>query len=221
MKIVNAYIENYRLLQKFNLDLEDKLSLVIGKNNCGKTSLLSVLEKFLSNDAYQAEFAFDDFNIEFQQQIKAIVEADHIPELSDPFGIVLKLYIQYEETDDLSNISQLMLDLDPEVNKIILSFEYSLSTEKLMLLRSDYAIFRASLNAVIAAKQEDVAIDQQGVATTLAVLDVVPVAETLVTGIATEAETLDDLAKKDSVYYLKKYHFTFLWFVLSPKVVCT
>ncbi|XHR95567.1 AAA family ATPase [Mucilaginibacter sp. UC70_90] len=206
MKIVNAYIENYRLLQKFNLDLEDKLSLVIGKNNCGKTSLLSVLEKFLSNDAYQAEFAFDDFNIEFQQQIKAIVEADHLHELSDPFGIVLKLYIQYEETDNLSNISQLMLDLDPEVNKIILSFEYSLSTEKLMLLRSDYAIFRASLNAVIVAKQEDVAIDEPAVATTLADLEVVPVAEALVTGVATEAETLDDLAKKDSIYYLKKYH---------------
>ena len=148
MKIVNAYVENYRLLQEFNLDFEDKLSLIIGKNNCGKTSLLSVLEKFLSNDGTQSDFSFDDFNIEFQQQIKTIVEADQLHELPDPFGIILKLYIQYEENDDLSNISQLMLDLDPEVNKIILSFEYSLSTEKLMLLRSDYTIFRASLNAI-------------------------------------------------------------------------
>jgi putative ATP-dependent endonuclease of OLD family len=190
MKIVNAYIENYRLLQSFNLDLEDKLSLVIGKNNCGKTSLLSVLEKFLSSDAHQAEFAFDDFNIEFQQQIKAFVETDHLQELPDPFGIVLKLYIQYEESDDLSNISQLMLDLDPDVNKIILSFEYSLSTEKLMLLRSDYAIFKASLNSVTKAEQENEIIAEPPVATALADLEAIVDAEAIVAEVITETETL-------------------------------
>ena len=39
MKIKKIKIENFRLLKNFELDLEDKLSLVIGKNNCGKTSL--------------------------------------------------------------------------------------------------------------------------------------------------------------------------------------
>lgn len=202
MKIVKACVENYRLLQSFNLDLEDKLSLVIGKNNCGKTSLLSVLEKFLSIDAYQAEFSFDDFNIDFQQQIKAIVEADHLQELTQPFGIVLKLYIQYEESDDLSNISQLMLDLDPEVNKIVLSFEYSLSVEKLMLLRSDYVIFKASLNAVTTVDHKDVAIAEPAGATAVADLEVLTVAEEAIKGV----EAVEDLAKKDSIYYLKKYH---------------
>ncbi|WP_185218003.1 AAA family ATPase [Sphingobacterium mizutaii] len=68
MKIVNAYVENYKLLQEFNLYFKDKLFLIIRKNNCGKTSLLSVLEKFLSNNGTQSDFSVDDFNIEFQQQ---------------------------------------------------------------------------------------------------------------------------------------------------------
>lgn len=212
MKIVNAYIENYRLLQKFNLDLEDKLSLIIGKNNCGKTSLLSVLEKFLSSDASQTEFAFDDFNIEFQQQIKAIVEADDLQELSDTFGIVLKLYIQYEENDDLSNISQLMLDLDPDVNKIILSFEYSLSPEKFMLLRSDYAVFRASLKPDTATEPPNEATIESAAAISViedleaSPAEAVDAAEDVVEEIAPDAEPADDSAQKDSIYYLKKYH---------------
>ena len=48
MKINKLKIENFRLLKNFQLDLENELSLVIGKNNCGKTSLLAVLDKFLN-----------------------------------------------------------------------------------------------------------------------------------------------------------------------------
>jgi predicted ATP-dependent endonuclease of OLD family len=46
MKIFKIQIENFRLLRNFSVDLENELSLVIGKNNTGKTSILFVLEKF-------------------------------------------------------------------------------------------------------------------------------------------------------------------------------
>ncbi len=48
MKITKIQVENYRLLKDFSIDIEKELSLVIGKNNCGKTSLLSVIDKFLN-----------------------------------------------------------------------------------------------------------------------------------------------------------------------------
>jgi len=60
MKICSIEIKNYRLLTEFRLDLEDNLSLVIGKNNTGKTSLLSALEKLY---AETRKISFDDFNI--------------------------------------------------------------------------------------------------------------------------------------------------------------
>ena len=48
MKIKEIKVENFRLLKEFQLELEDDLSLLIGKNNVGKTSLLVVLDKFLN-----------------------------------------------------------------------------------------------------------------------------------------------------------------------------
>ena len=42
MKVKKIHIENYRMLKRIDIDLEENLSLIIGKNNCGKTSFLSI-----------------------------------------------------------------------------------------------------------------------------------------------------------------------------------
>jgi predicted ATP-dependent endonuclease of OLD family len=136
MKIFKIEIENYRLLKDFSLDVEDELSLVIGKNNTGKTSILSVLDQFL-NEKYN--FSYHDLNIKFKGQLKEIVEAEE--ELNKenfiPPKISLKIYIRYSEQDDLENISQVMMDLDPENDVIVLGFEYSLSFSSYKVLRED------------------------------------------------------------------------------------
>uniref|UniRef100_A6VF48 Uncharacterized protein n=2 Tax=Methanococcus maripaludis TaxID=39152 RepID=A6VF48_METM7 len=125
-------VNNYRLLKEMNLDLEDDLSLIIGKNNCGKTSLLSILNKFLNNSP---NFSFDDFNIEFQDGLRDFVLQN--TDLTSR-GIYLKLFIEYGEKDDLANVSNLMMDLDPDNNKIILSFGYVLPDDKIDNLKADF-----------------------------------------------------------------------------------
>ena len=40
MYLSKITVRNFRLLKNFSIDLEQDLSLVIGKNNSGKTSLL-------------------------------------------------------------------------------------------------------------------------------------------------------------------------------------
>ena len=97
MKIFKIEIENYRLLKKFKIDLEDELSLVIGKNNTGKTSILSALEKFL-NQSERNKFAVDDFNLVFKTALKPlIVDDDNVVAQDYPFtGISLKLFIEYK-----------------------------------------------------------------------------------------------------------------------------
>jgi predicted ATP-dependent endonuclease of OLD family len=142
MKIKKIKIENFRLLKDFELDLEDELSLVIGKNNCGKTSLLSILDKFLSH-AEKTKFSFDDFNIEFKNDVKLTVEDLALNEETyQPIGIKLKLFIEYGEKDNLSNISKVMMDLDPDNNFIVLGFEYLLDFDGLIRLRKDFAEFK-------------------------------------------------------------------------------
>ena len=37
VKIKKIYVQNYRLLKDFSLELKSDLSLIVGKNNSGKT----------------------------------------------------------------------------------------------------------------------------------------------------------------------------------------
>jgi predicted ATP-dependent endonuclease of OLD family len=142
MKIKKIKIENYRLLNFFSIDLEEELSLVIGKNNTGKTSLLTIMEKSI-NGSDKENFSFDDFNIEFKKEIKALIEAPLIDEVGyKSLGIKLKLFIEYNEADNLANISKVMMDLDPENNIIVLSFEYLLNYPSLERLKSHFIVFQ-------------------------------------------------------------------------------
>lgn len=40
-------------------------SVIIGKNNCGKTSILSILKKCIGYDKKEKQFEYFDFSISF------------------------------------------------------------------------------------------------------------------------------------------------------------
>ncbi|XPV75091.1 MAG: ATP-dependent nuclease [Desulfovibrio sp.] len=142
MKICKITVENFRLLKEFSIDLEDELSLVIGKNNTGKTSLLTVLSKFLDKSGH---IAFDDFNVDFKQYLYGLITEPQEADFFDKaLGIKLRLFIQYNEEDDLSNLSSVMMDLDPESNIVVLGFEYLLKKGALTQARNDFEKFKES-----------------------------------------------------------------------------
>ena len=145
MRITKLNIQNFRLLKNFSIDLEEELSLVIGKNNTGKTSLLTVLDKFLNDTK---SFSYNDFNIDFKKDLKRIVEEETIDEENyTPKGIKLKIFIEYTETDNLANISRVLMDLDPKNNMVVLGFEYALSYENIKKLKSDYQEYKNRPNS--------------------------------------------------------------------------
>lgn len=139
MKIKKIKIENFQLLKDSKLDLEDKLSLVIEKNNCGKTPLLAALDKFL-NQSVKNKFSIDDFNIDLEN--------------FNSIGIKLKLLIEYTESDDSSNISKVMTDLDPANNFIVLGFEYVLTADSLTKSGVESKEFHDTEKREISAKKE-------------------------------------------------------------------
>jgi len=142
MLIRKIKIQNFRLLKDFSIDLEEDLSLIIGKNNTGKTSLLSLLERFLSGK--QNNFTFHDFNIEFQEEIERTLSKDIEKEDYNNLGINLKIYIEYLKSDNLGNLSDLILNLDPEENFLVLSFSYVLEYDKYSRLKQDYKEFNTT-----------------------------------------------------------------------------
>lgn len=142
MKIKEIIVENFRLLKEFRLELEDDLSLLIGKNNVGKTSLLVVLDKFL-NYGETKKFQYNDFNLDFRSELKKMIENDKV-EQNDykELGIRLRLLIEYNKEDDLEYISPILMDLDVENNFLGLGFDYTLSYDMYLNLRDSYQTFK-------------------------------------------------------------------------------
>jgi predicted ATP-dependent endonuclease of OLD family len=138
VKIIKFQIKNFRSLKKLEVDIEDYLSIIVGKNNSGKTSLLLVLERFLGGA--NPRFDLDDFNITFQKHLVELTENKVQPASPFPFcGLSLRLFIEYEDSDDLANVgNKVIMDLDQDNRSIVLDFMYHLSPENLEILKRDY-----------------------------------------------------------------------------------
>lgn len=146
MKIRQIQVKNYRLLKDFKLDLEDELSLVLGKNNSGKTSILSVLDKFINSE--KSKITSEDFNLVFKNELKDLIEdpyrktEEEFEKIGKDIGIKLRLVIEYFEKDDLSNICNVMMNLDPDNNFVVLGFDFVINYDRYKKFRNDYSEFR-------------------------------------------------------------------------------
>jgi predicted ATP-dependent endonuclease of OLD family len=142
MKITKINIQNYRTLKNVTLDLEDNLSLIIGKNNTGKTSILDVLNKFF-NPSTKNIFTIYDFNNDFYQKLTDNTLFDFNSNIKEEdrqktsFGIILRLMIECDENDKIGSVSKLITDLDEKNNKIILQYEYSIIQKDYQKLQKD------------------------------------------------------------------------------------
>ena len=128
MKISKVEIQNFRILKDVSVDLEDGLSLVIGKNNCGKTSLLTLLDRFIGKKSNSPSFSFDDLNLSVSKAVTQFIEGiEPIPEQFPFLGVRLSIFITYQDGDNLANVGDtILMDLNPDNNTIVLTFEYSI-----------------------------------------------------------------------------------------------
>lgn len=135
MILKEIVVENFRLLKNFKLELKDELSLIIGKNNCGKTSVLIILDKMLNS----SEIAWEDINLVKQKELyKEINEFNETIEEDDKFleAIKLQLYIEYNDIDSYENIQNFIMDLEPENNIILLEFISLINIENIFDLKN-------------------------------------------------------------------------------------
>ncbi|WP_258319569.1 ATP-dependent nuclease [Chryseobacterium chendengshani] len=130
MYISKIKIKNFRLLKDTTLLLNEnekqELSLLIGRNNSGKTSFIMLFDKFYRNESFK--FNFYDFSTSLRDKIFKIDENTVIEDLS----IQMILEIKYDIKDSLQNISDFILDLDPDLNIVKILFECSIDKDKLL-----------------------------------------------------------------------------------------
>ncbi|MGF9741460.1 AAA family ATPase [Priestia megaterium] len=155
MKLKNVEIRNFRLLRNLNkdksVDLNNNTTVLVGKNNSGKTSFSHIFEIFLNEN--DSKFHFDDFSIDCHSKFEEIfskycslgtTEREHenfyIFTASELPSIELTLTIEYSEKDNWSNIRPLLTSLD-ESNSLKLVFSYGVEKKKdfFELLKIDYS----------------------------------------------------------------------------------
>jgi len=127
-------VENFRLLKNFELDFKDELSLVIGKNNCGKTSALIILEKMLNS----SKIMWEDINLEWQKELYEKIISFTMSGEEDALvfeAIKLQLFIEYNDIDSYANIQKFMMDLNPNNNMIVLEFVSLIPAKKVLELK--------------------------------------------------------------------------------------
>lgn len=149
MYISTITVKNFRLLKDFSINLEKGLSLVIGKNNVGKTSLLKVLDRFLGSsnnkDNTKTKFQFNDFSISFREEIKNLIEGEVLAEEAyEPIGISLRIIIQYGKDDDIEFVSRILQNLDPNNYYAALGFDYKLGYTEYLKCKNDFNTFKAT-----------------------------------------------------------------------------
>lgn len=139
MKIQKIKVNNFRLLKDFELDFRNNTSLLVGKNNCGKTSVITILEKFLGSS--EPRISWNDFTLNFQKSFWEKLQSfeqsinEYVAE-----GIILQVFVEYSNEDNYSIIQHFMMDLDPKNNVIVLEFFYSCKFDMFKLLKGDLQI---------------------------------------------------------------------------------
>src|SRR6185437_11172108 len=100
VQISKIQVKNFRLLHKVTLQLEAVTTVIVGRNNCGKTSLSDVIRKFLED---KSGFEIEDFSSACYDQFCAALRA-HNKGASEPQiralipYIELRIHVSYDPT---------------------------------------------------------------------------------------------------------------------------
>ena len=128
MKLSNVKIENFRLLRDVELGLEDRTTLIVGRNNSGKTSLAELFRRLLLEK--NLSFRLEDFSLGCHEQfwnafaaLSAGAEAADVLDMLPSIRITLDVAYDVDAAD-LGPVGDCIIDLDPNCThvRLILTF---------------------------------------------------------------------------------------------------
>lgn len=135
MRIKKIQIKNFRLLRDVELCLDERISLIVGRNNSGKTSLAELFRRLLSEKV--ASFRLEDFSLAvhsefwdaFQIAKKGREEIDVRAKLP---SIDITLIAGYNKSaPSFGRLADFIVDLDPDCEEACIDICYKLGEGKL------------------------------------------------------------------------------------------
>ncbi|EPU4319904.1 AAA family ATPase [Escherichia coli] len=135
MRITQVKINNFRLLAEVELILENQTTVIVGRNNSGKTSLSEIMRRFLADGS--ATFQIEDFSSacydRFCEALSALNQGEEenvIRELVP--AIELRVKFQYDlRQPQFGPLSPFVIDLDPECTEALAVIRYELKDGQL------------------------------------------------------------------------------------------
>ena len=130
MHIHKVTVKNFRLLADVELVLEEQTTLIVGRNNSGKTSLSEVIRRFLVDQ--NPKFQIEDFSNASYDGFCEALEAKNAGQQDDEVralipSIELRLLFRYDpEQPELGPLSDFVIDLDPDCNEALVVARYEL-----------------------------------------------------------------------------------------------
>ncbi len=138
MKITQLSVTNFRLLDDITINIEDDITLIVGKNNTGKTSLFEIINLFLGGK-YKISFhdfsqnsyeIFENCYKKFRDELLFEVDETERDRLEKEIifnipRITLEIKIEYDKIkDSLINISDFISDLDDAKTEATILFKH-------------------------------------------------------------------------------------------------
>lgn len=130
MRLHKIEIENFRLLAKVELMLEAKSTVIVGRNNSGKTSLTELFRRLLGDSI--PSFRLEDFSLSAHEGFWKAFQAREQKKSDDAIRALLpsidvRLTIAYEKAAaNLGVLGDCIIDLDPNCEEVVVQIRYAL-----------------------------------------------------------------------------------------------
>jgi len=151
MQIREISIKNFRLLENVDICLENDTTLIVGRNNSGKTSLTELFRRLLGDDS--PKFRLEDFSLgvheKFWEAYNLFLNKENEEVVRNRLpAISITLYIDYSSEEEFGTLSEFIVDLNEECTTTKIVATYSVGSGKISSLFADLdndrrAFFRA------------------------------------------------------------------------------
>lgn len=131
-------VQNFRLLRDIELFLERRTTLIVGRNNSGKTSLMELFRRLLSGPS--PHFRLEDFSLsaheEFWKALKLSQSCTPESEIRATLpNIEVSLTFGYDiNAPNLGALSNCIIDLNPACDETIILISFSINENKVATL---------------------------------------------------------------------------------------
>lgn len=150
MFIKKIHIHNFRQLTNTELNLEEKISILAGPNNSGKTSVLFLLKRILADKNFNLKSY--DYNVYHKTKwLKNFIELLMKSDIQNEDGlekirlnindtpnelllpeIKMEMEIEYSDSDDLTNFAKYLLDLDEDKHSFYFQYKVVVNVDNFL-----------------------------------------------------------------------------------------